>query len=320
MKVTNKDLIQSYIVTTAKYEYTINEKRLLYRIIELLQDYTNGLKLNKKYSINKTIFDDYDVTLPTSAFLNGEKDNNYTRIKDTLLSLNKKIIQYEDGATWGAFNLIERPTISKTNNLISFRVSPYIAYAFLDFSKGYSKYELETALDFNSVYSMRFLELLSTQKHAITYTIEQLKLMFKVENKYKYNRDFITNVIDVAQTEMNEKSTVSFSYKINKKGRAFHSITFYPLVNKETKKRSKEIEKQTSIYFDLDKILINYLKENYLFTLDEIKNNRELFIKAQKHKDFDLLYFLSEQRLNAQLKKNPKGWIINAIKKQLNNG
>ena len=35
--VHNKDLIQSYILTTAKYDYTIYEKRILYRLIEMAQ-------------------------------------------------------------------------------------------------------------------------------------------------------------------------------------------------------------------------------------------------------------------------------------------
>lgn len=62
---------------------------------------------------------------------------------------------------------------------------------------------------------------------------------------------------------------------------------------------------------------LTYLKENYLFSEDEIQNNRELFVSAQNSSEFDLLYFLSEQKRNAEKKVNPKGWIINAIKKQL---
>lgn len=44
MKVNNKDLIQSYIITSAKYDYSVYEKRILYRLIELFQSLTKGCK------------------------------------------------------------------------------------------------------------------------------------------------------------------------------------------------------------------------------------------------------------------------------------
>ncbi len=42
-KITNKDVVQSYVFTTARYDFSIHEKRALYRIIEVIQSYTNGL-------------------------------------------------------------------------------------------------------------------------------------------------------------------------------------------------------------------------------------------------------------------------------------
>lgn len=320
MKITNKDLIQSYILTTAKYDYTVYEKRILYRIIELMQEYTKGKKLNERYSISKTMFDDIDVVMPTSAFLKDEKDNNYTRTKNALISLNKKIIQYEDKESWGAFNLIERPVIHKIGDNISFRISPTIAKAFLDFSKGFSKYELETAMSFKSEYSMRFYELLSGQTKPISYSIDNLKIMFKVEDKYKLTANFINKVIKPAKKELDTKAPYSFEYTPIKTGRAITAIKFYPVYqpqNRDMKIEAKKLQKSSSLRWDLDRLTINYLLENYFFTEDEIQNNRELFVSAQNSSEFDLLYFLSEQRRNAETKKNPKGWIINVIKKQL---
>jgi len=285
-----------------------------------MQEYTKGKSLNSRYSITKTMFDDIDVIMPASAFLKDEKDQNYTRTKGALLSLNRKVIQYEDRESWGAFNLIERPVVHKIGDNISFRISPTIAKAFLDFSKGFSKYELETAMSFKSEYSMRFYELLSGQKKPITYSVDNLKIMFKIEDKYKKVNDFFKKVIDPAKKELDEKSPYSFEYKPIKLGRKITSIKFYPVYqpkNRDAKIEAKKLQKRTSLKWDLDRLTINYLIQNYVFTEEEIQNNRELFVKAQNSPDFDLLYFLSEQIRNAETKKNPKGWIINAIKKQL---
>jgi len=321
MKVNNKDLIQSYIITSAKYDYSVYEKRILYRLIELFQHLTKGEKLNEKIIVAKDLFDVSIVTMPVSMFLNGEEDKNHSRVKSALSSLAKKFFEYEDDRTWELISVISEPKIDKYEENTTFRINSKIVGAFLDFSKGFSKYELVTAMKFESVYSMRFYELLSGQKKPITYSIDKLKIMFKIEDKYQDRpSDFIKYVITPAKKELDKSSPYSFEFEALKKGRKIISITFYPVYqmkNRDTNIEAKKIQKNTSLRFDLDKITIDYLKQNYIFSDEEMKNNRELFIHAQNSVEFDLLYFLSEQRVNASTKKNPKGWIINSIKKQL---
>lgn len=320
MKISNKDLIQSYIVTSAKYDYSVYEKRILYRLIELFQGLTKGQKLNAKIKLQKDLFNVSVVTIPVAMFLNGEDDKNYSRVKSALRSLAKKFFEYEDSGEWELISVISEPKIDKYSENVRFRINPKVVNAFLDFSKGFSKYELVTAMEFESVYSMRFYELLSGQKKPITYSVDNLKIMFKIEDKYKLTADFFRKVIEPAKKELDRSAPYSFEYKQIKTGRKITAVKFYPISNPE--KRDKDIEKRkliksTSLNWDLDKIIINYLKENYVFSDNEIKNNRDLFIEAQNKKDFDLLYFLSDQKRNAASKKNPKGWVINAIKKQL---
>src|SRR5690606_38641677 len=201
--------------------------------------------------------------------------------------------------------------------------NPKVVQAFLDFSKGFSKYELATAMQFESVYAMRFYELLSGQKTPITYSIENLKIMFQIQDKYAKVNDFFRKVIEPAKKELDKSSPYSFEYKPVKTGRKITAIKFYPIYqpqNRDMRIEAKKLKKNTSLRWDLDIMIINYLKENYIFSEDEIQNNRDLFITAQNSPKFDLMYFLSEQKVNARNKANPKGWIINAIKKQLAQG
>ncbi|RRJ86677.1 RepB family plasmid replication initiator protein [Paenimyroides tangerinum] len=321
MRVNNKDLIQSYIITSAKYDYSVYEKRILYRLIELFQHLTKGEKLNEKINVAKDLFDVSIVTMPISMFLNGEEDKNHSRVKSALSSLAKKFFEYEDDRTWELISVISEPKIDKYEENTTFRINSKIVGAFLDFSKGFSKYELVTAMKFESVYSMRFYELLSGQKKPISYSIDKLKIMFKIEDKYQDRpSDFIKYVVTPAKKELDKSAPYSFEYIPIKQGRKIVSIKFYPVYqpsNRDGSIEAKKLQKSTSLRFDLDKIIIDYLKQNYVFSEEEIQNNRELFISAVNSKDFDLLYFLSEQRVNASTKKNPKGWIINSIKKQL---
>jgi len=76
--VNNKDLIQSYIITTAKYDFSVPEKRIIYRIIESLQHLVQGKELNKQYKISDNLFGDYRFEMPISAFLK-DKETKITK-------------------------------------------------------------------------------------------------------------------------------------------------------------------------------------------------------------------------------------------------
>lgn len=321
MKINNKDIIQSYIVTTAKYDYSIYQKRILYRLIEAFQSLTKGQKLQGQLRAEKDLFGDYHITMPISSFLANEKDNNYEEVKKALKNLENKQFEYEDEKEWELIRIIQNPKILKYANDVTFRINPKIFDALLNFSKGYRKYELKTAMSFESVYSMRFYELLSGQKRPLSYTIDNLKIMFKLEDKYKLTADFIRNTIDVAKKELDLKSPYSFEYKSNKKGKKIYSVTFYPVYrpeNRDPELEQKALQKKVSLSWDLDRIIINYLKENFGFSDVEIKNNIDLFKVAQKEID-DLLYFLSEIKMKAQeAKVSPQAFTIGAIRKKLN--
>lgn len=47
-KKTSKELTQSYLVTSAKYNFSVYEKRILYRIVELVQIELKAQSIEKK--------------------------------------------------------------------------------------------------------------------------------------------------------------------------------------------------------------------------------------------------------------------------------
>ena len=317
-EVINKYLVQSYIMTAAKYDFSAPEKRIMYRIIELLQQYTAGIKLNEKYKIEESLFKDVDIQMPTSAFLKNEEDQNYSEAKKALLSLNKKIIQLEDDKVWRAINLVERPMIDKERGLVTFRLHPFIAEAFMNFSKGFRKYELKIAMSFESSYAMRFYELLAGQTKPITFSVDNIKAMFQIENKYKgrYN-DFIRYVILPAQKELDKYSPYSFTYKENKKegSKNVISLTFIPKIiasNRDPELEAREMQKKIPVGYSLDGQTLKYLTDEYNFSNKEIQQWFDLFNYA--FKTMDLLGFLAEKKRKAFEAKNPKGYIIACLK------
>jgi plasmid replication initiation protein len=318
------NILQSYILTTARYDFSVPEKRILYRIVEGIQYMLKGEKLNKDLrhlcTVNKLLFDLYEVEMPIRAFLNDDEDKHYDRAKEALLSMQRKVFEYEDAREWRSMTLIITPKIKKHDSMVKFRLHSDIYNALLNFSKGFKKYELKTAFEFRSVYAMRFYELFSGQRTPLIFSIRDLKLMFGVEKKYQLNADFIRFVIDTAQKELNKKSPYSFEYKPLRRGREIVSIKFYPVkiaANVDEEFERKQLQQQLTPAWTLERQILQYLKEHYMFSTPELKNNIELFEKAQKEIP-DLLLFLSEVKAKANRAINPKGYLINALRKRMN--
>lgn len=322
MKITenNKDLLQSYVMTTAKYDFSAYEKRVLYRIIEVLQAKTKGLKLKYSYTMQKDLFENTEFTLPIACFLKDDNDTNYKEVKKALWDLRQKSFQYEDDEHWGVYGIIEMPKIKKYDSFVKFTVTPLLMGAFLDFTQGFRKYELETAMQFESVYAMRFYELFSGKIEPIIYAIEDLKKMFKLENKYKNPADFIRRVIEPAKKELDKASPYSFKYEKIKTGRAYTHIKFKPYSipkNRDPELELKEIKKQTSIRWDLDAETIRYLKDTFDFTDQGLKHNRNILKQALQNVEFR--DWCSE--INGMVRKyeikNPAGFFVSQLKKKL---
>jgi len=284
------------------------------------QEMLAGNKLRGKLNVCNSLFDkSYDFEMPLSAFLTGEEDKNHALAKNALISLEKKFFDYEDQQEWKRIRLIERPKIKKYEQTVTFRLHEEIFEALLNFSKGYRKYELKTAFEFQSTYTMRFYELFSNQKSEVIWSVENLKIMFGVENKYKQTGDFIKWVIKPAQEELNEKSPYSFEFLTLKTGKKITAIKFYPVYiakNMDKDLETKRLEKQLHLSWSIDLGAVQYLKEHYMFSEVEIKNNIDVFREASKVTP-DFILWLSEVKAKANRANNPKGYLINAMRKQI---
>lgn len=318
-KKDNKDIVQSYIWTVAKYSANAYEKRILYRILESIQCEIEGKTL-KGLQVTKTLFDDRVFRIPTSMFLKDNEDQHYTEVKGALRSLRNRDVEFDNGVVWKVRGIIEKPVL-EYRGWVEFEVCPEVYSCMLNFVKGYRKFELKTAMSFKSEYTMRFYELFSEQKGAIIYTIDYLKERFELTDKYSRASDFIKYVIAPASKELDEKSPYSFDYDYTspelKIGKKFHKIKFYPTAkpnNRNEDLEKHELQKRTHLFHDLNKIERTYLK-NLGFSEQQIKNNMKLILLAKQHLDFSLE--LSSLVPKIEEKNNPQGYVIGVLKGKL---
>ena len=91
--VVNQYQIQSYVLTTAKYDFSPYEKRLLYLLVQLAREYyqeeTSELKFPRdcKKLISVKGRDLVEVTIPLASMLAHDGDKNYSCVKKALKNL-----------------------------------------------------------------------------------------------------------------------------------------------------------------------------------------------------------------------------------------
>ena len=314
----NELAIQSYIFTTAKYNFNAYEKRIMYRLVEFAQDEIKGMMIrDNMHKITPTLFG-REIIMPVADILRKKKDQNYTIAKQAFRSLAQKGVEYEDDKIWQYTSIISNPKIDKTKGYVIFTVLDDIWRCLLDFTKGYRKYELVTAMQFKSVYSMRMYELMSGQKRPLEFTFEDLKQRFGVKDKYKLVGHFKTRVLDIAKKELDESSPYSFNYVEVKDGRKVVGFKFFPtfnLDNKDTNLYEKELRSKVSASAQISREAYDYFRYSFEFKADEISKNKKTIIEGEK-KIPDFIGFLSSLVGPSRTAGNRIGYIINAIKKK----
>lgn len=316
----NKNIIQSYLITTAKYDFTADEKRVLSNLINVLQPLLEGKILRGK--VQQDLFQDYCLELPSSTFLGENDKTNHSRIKKALDLLEEKKLYQEDENSWRKIRLIESPRYLK-RGVVQFRLAKELVELFLNFDKGYSKYQLETSLKLKSVYAMRLYELISGQTQPLTYKISYLKEIWGATQKaYERNYNFIQRVIIPAQEELNEKANWTFIFTPIKEGKKFTKIMFTPVHNprnEDTSTEEHELIRQISISRLIENNLKNYLLQTCGFSVQEIKNNIPTLKKFSELYKQDTDGKIREIWARARDKRNPKSYLIGSIKCEIEN-
>ena len=336
-KVRNNEALQSYILTTAKYDFTIYEKRVLYKLVEIAQCQTQGLSFPKDCKkIDHDLFDFITIEIPYSSLLSKEeqseqdekkRNTNHALVRAALRALQTKIVEYEDKKTWESLSIIANPKYKKYSDKVSFIIDPRIWDVILNFSKGFRAIELKYTLWFSSVYTMRFYELLSRQT-TLEHTFEELKEWFGLKDKYQGKdgiKDFMRRVIDPAQQELKDKAPFYFEYApIKRNSRKTNAFKFHVVHKPELQEQidHTKAKMQVSVRNFISREEKMYLMENFGFTEDGLRANNELFEEYVKW--FDLLgdvaiikAKMSELERKGSTIGSPQGYLINSLKKKL---
>lgn len=319
----NRHVIQSYIFSNARSRFNIVQMRILCRLVEFAQCELEGLLIRDNMTKIAHNLRHIDMELPTASVLPaGSK--HYEQVRRACLEMMSKKCELYDSESkkWKASPLIYNVELDARDGVLRFSVADFVWDAMLDFTHGFRKYELSTVLSLHSAHSMKMYTLLSGQKYPIEYTIDNLREMFGVGDKYAQPTDFIKKIIKPCQEELNKTCPTSFDFKAVKTGRKITSILFMPFEQKEKKDAALETKRlQSQVSFSLFySHVYNYLRYHMEMQPREIKSNQKLFEDATKELPdiLGLLVDLQGRRRTENGGYKGVGWVINAVRAELN--
>ena len=194
-------LAQDNILTQSRQDFSVIEKRCLYQIIR---------EVRKRYiesnTGNKDLFDNMYLELPPStlASLGDEAKDVYKALK----RLAQKDIEIETEDYWVYTHWILQAKHEKKRNVYTVDVSRDIMPFLVELAAEFTTYDLTVAISLKSSYSQRFYEYCSQYKNRANktffFTVEKLREMMMLENKYPNGNNFKQKVLDVAQKEIKD--------------------------------------------------------------------------------------------------------------------
>lgn len=329
----NKDLIESYKLTTVRDRIGIYGQRLILRLVEFAtaEGATEGLDFKSGRDIRKVeITDDLfykRITMPLES-ITGDSDNR-SKPRASIKALMQEIIEAEDeDGDWFAFPFLSFAQVKQGD--LTVEVRKELWQVFMDFRKGFRRYELQAALQLKSTYSLRLYKLMSEQKdiNCLDFQLDELKKMLGLGEKYPRPRDFFVKVLDPAKEELDRVAPWSFTYSplTSRKqagGRAaIVGVRFFPRYQPQHRDQNLEANRLKqrfpgALAAGLDQTQKNILVHKFGFTQKGLLNNRELFEAAVKYLDFTVFLLELAPRVSTKRPKNIPGYVTNAIKMEL---
>lgn len=218
----NVTVVKSNKVVEAGYRLTLNEQRLVLACIAQIKK-GQQLSADDRFTISASEFSDmFDVPIERSyGDLQAISDKLYER-SVTIDDPDPQVPNSTYIRTRWITSIKYVPRDGKIVLRFAPDIIPYISMLEAEFTR----YSLASVSDMNSIYGIRFYELLmqwgSIGERILE--IDELKTMLGLEGKYKAIKDFKLRVIDPALKDINQYSDLTASYDQRKSGRKVSHI------------------------------------------------------------------------------------------------
>lgn len=254
VKIKDELVIQHNHLIEARYRLSLQEKRVVLWLLTQIKPDDEDFKLHKLEIIE------------FSKMVGLKSTGQYTELQNVTGNLIKRVFKIHESRKQEIIQIswlsAAKYQIGKGHVLLEF--SPQLKPYLLQLKSHFTKLSIVDIMQLNSIYSMRFYELLK-QYESIkkrTVNIKDLREYCGIaETEYiKYN-NFKRNVLERAKKEINEKTDIVIDYREIKESRKITTIEW--TIRKKNIEKEKQLKKLAAIQkeFRSEAVLINALME-----------------------------------------------------------
>ena len=260
-------LAQANALTQSRYDFNVIEKRCLYQIIRevrrLFIDTHTG---------ERDLFNNMRITL-TPAMLESLGDKK-RQVYDSLVRLRKRDVEIDTEDEWMNTGYVTMVKHDKKKDLYLVEVSSEIMPYLVALAENFTTYDLTVAISLKSSYSQRFYEYCSQYKNrnnkTFFFTVEKLREMMMLENKYANIAHFKQKVLDVAQKEIKElydqgQCDLWFEYAVKDTDKRKILSYFFFVHTKEEEQQKLDYQSITACIQKISSILSSFFPRDKKF-------------------------------------------------------
>ena len=322
-----REVLESYIFIESRRNVGVYGERLFDCLVESAQAHILGIDIVETSRVEVGEWGEARIAVPIQKILCGDEDTNYAQARDAIRAIMGSYLEYDNGGTeYHATQIFNEVDMSTLKGRVVIEVNRNIWQALLDYSKGYSRVDLEVKRRLKSIYSVRLYPYISNKKTPITLSLAELRRQWQLGDKYPSAKDFIRNTVAVAKRELDKVSPWSFDYVVNAShsapentGRTGRpkatSVTLIPVHRMTGEKDESLLRRHIAPSMVLSQEERTVLKERFGFDNEGLQNNLPLLEAVRKNSD--LLGFLRKIGPAADRANNPCGYVVNALKKHL---
>ncbi|MGF7039741.1 replication initiation protein [Mucilaginibacter lappiensis] len=322
-----KIIRQPYRITMAKWDFTVIQKRILTKIISMLQReiylVSKGLSFNQLELFSSTD-DSIKLQFPLTDIVKGT--NNYGNVKKALMDLRSIDVQIVLPETKSRKNkmpeeeviltgLIERAILTKYSRTVTVVIHKVTAQELIKVSNGLTQFAEEVMYSTNNIYSQKLYEMISHWKDQDVFSItpNDFRIKFSLIDKYPQIKDLIKRVIRPAETELKNIADVYFIFNTTVQHRKIIRFNFVIKHRKALVEYASKLDKLRN-----DNIYL--LKTHFGFNTDHIAIINDILLRNDVLSDLrqriiELYDFICEAGKSPQTAiKNVPQYVIKSLK------
>lgn len=297
-----------------KGKFSLYEMRIFLKIVEHANILIRGQRATKLSG--KTWIKDgrnVNLTVPIIEIL-SENSHDYKKVRTALDSLMSKKVEFynPEKKVWFYTPVIYNAEMADGSAKITFSVAAWLINYILDFTyKNFTQYDITAAFSLPSPYAVRLYWITCHMQHPLSYSVDMLREMLGVGDKYPSTKDFIRRCIDPSQKILEVRHLNGFTYTKVVKANRITAITFSPVVRQEPSDEESAANLHTRSMW-IPQQLYMFLTTAAEFEKTELAKHKPLWINFVKVDNWPVK--IADIVKRSHKAENPKGFIINAVK------